>query len=417
MTTRQLVAGILLLGLWHTAPLAADDEDACDPDAAMPELPEGFCAQLVAEGMGPIGHMDVTDDGDLYVAIQNTLDEPGAIAGLRDTDGDGRFDEQVRFGERGGIGLAVAGDRLFVAEPVRVLSSQLHDRRLGPGDSPQVIAHGFPETDAARALVVHEDSVFVSVATDADACNGEGDDPPAGAGRCPERQRAAGIWRFERETAGQSQDDAEQYATGLRNATAMGWNPREGQLYALGSAPGPFTADADAPRPTDTRLPRVADELVRIGPASDFGWPYCYFDIDQNRRVDALEPDHQGGSPSGCELFNPPEVVFPGAQSPTDMLFYGGHQFPERYRQTAFAAFAGSADSPPRVTALALDEDGRFTGERQVFAEGFPPGPAARGRAMLSLAQGPKGSLYLGDSRSERIWRIQFVGDAEDTED
>ena len=416
MNIRHIIAAILVAALWYVPqPATADPEATCPQEAGMPNLPEGFCARLVAADLGPMGHMDVTDDGDLYVAIQNTPDEPGGIAGLRDTDGDGWLDEQVRFGERGGIGLAIQGDRLFLAEPGRVLSSPLHDGRLGPGDSPRVIAHGFPDTDAPRSLVVHDDRVFVSVATTLETCPPD-EQATATAAPCRERDRAAGIWRFQRDEAGQSQEDAQHYAAGLRDATAMSWNPRDERLYALGQAPGPLTSRADDQTPMADRLPQVADELLRIGTASDFGWPYCYYDAAQHRRLETPDYDRGDEPGSGCSLFRAPEMAFPGAQTPTDLLFYSGHQFPEPYRQSAFAAFAGDTDTPPTVTALSLDDDGRPTGERSSFIQGLPAGPAPRGRAIISLAQGPDGSLYLGDSRTGSIWRISYIGDPDDQE-
>lgn len=416
MTIRHIIATILVAALWYAPqPATADPEDTCEQEAGMPNLPEGFCARLVAADLGPTGHMDVTDDGDLYVAIQNTPDEPGGIAGLRDTDDDGWLDEQVRFGERGGIGLAIQGDRLFLAEPGRVLSSPLHDGRLGPGDSPRVIAHGFPDTDAPRSLVVHDDRVFVSVATTLETCPPD-EQATATAAPCRERDRAAGIWLFQRDEAGQSQESAQHYAAGLRDATAMSWNPRDEQLYALGQAPGPLARRADDQAPMADRLPQVADELLRIGTASDFGWPYCYYDAAQHRRLETPDYDRGDEPGSGCRLFRAPEMAFPGAQTPTDLIFYSGHQFPEPYRQSAFAAFAGDTDTPPTVTALSLDDDGRPTGERSSFIQGLPAGPAPRGRAIISLAQGPDGSLYLGDSRTGSIWRISYIGDPDDQE-
>ncbi|QIT56682.1 hypothetical protein HC341_16665 [Aquisalimonas sp. 2447] len=414
MNIRHITAAILVAALWQVPQLAmAAPEEACKQETGMPVVPGGFCARLVAVDLGPMGHMDVTDDGDLYVAIQNTPDGPGGIAGLRDTDGDGWFDEQVRFGERGGVGLAIQGDRLFLAEPGRVLSSPLHEGRLGPRDSPRVIAHGFPDTDAPRSLVVHEDGVFVSVATARESCPPD-EQATATAAPCRERDRAAGIWFFQRDEAGQSQEDAEHYAAGLRDATGMSWNPREEQLYALGQAPGPLTRRVDDQAPMADRLPQVADELLRIGAASDFGWPYCYYDAARHRRLETPDYERDGKPGNGCKLFRAPEMTFPGARAPTDLLFYSGHQFPEHYRQSAFAAFAGDTDTPPVVTALSLDDEGRLTGERSVFVEGLPAGPAPRGRAIISLAQSPDGSLYLGDSRHGSIWRIDYVGEPDE---
>ena len=73
--------------------LRAADNPVCDANNAGIQLPAGFCALLVADGLGEARHMTVAANGDLYVALQN-----GGIAALRSTKGDGRFDVKEKFG-------------------------------------------------------------------------------------------------------------------------------------------------------------------------------------------------------------------------------------------------------------------------------------------------------------------------------
>src|SRR5438045_2142175 len=76
----------------------------CLPDNGGFTLPEGFCALVVAKGLGPVRHLAVAPNGDLFAAVAR---ESGGLVVLRDTDGDGKADVTQRTGEMGGHGLAL----------------------------------------------------------------------------------------------------------------------------------------------------------------------------------------------------------------------------------------------------------------------------------------------------------------------
>src|SRR5688500_4104410 len=86
----------------------------CDADNGGITLPEGFCAVVVADlvmnGRPALArHMAVLPTGEIFVAInspRNNQPQFGVI-GLRDTNGDGKADEQSRFSPGlGGSGIA-----------------------------------------------------------------------------------------------------------------------------------------------------------------------------------------------------------------------------------------------------------------------------------------------------------------------
>src|SRR5687768_15484365 len=86
----------------------------CDADNGGITLPQGFCALVVADSLGPARHIAVAPNGDLFIAIRNVRDTKGGIVALRDTNGDGRMDVRERFGDNGGSGIAIRGaDLLF----------------------------------------------------------------------------------------------------------------------------------------------------------------------------------------------------------------------------------------------------------------------------------------------------------------
>src|SRR5437764_686291 len=74
---------------------------ACDPNNGGITVPAGFCAFIAADNLGTARHLAVAANGDLYVALQN-----GGVMALRDTDGDGRFEMQEKFGSTSVTGIA-----------------------------------------------------------------------------------------------------------------------------------------------------------------------------------------------------------------------------------------------------------------------------------------------------------------------
>src|SRR5882672_2109975 len=68
----------------------------CDPDNGGIKLPAGFCALVVADGLGTARHMAAAPNGDLYVALMagggpgNPGNSPGGVVALRDANKDGK---------------------------------------------------------------------------------------------------------------------------------------------------------------------------------------------------------------------------------------------------------------------------------------------------------------------------------------
>ncbi|MFV8834511.1 sorbosone dehydrogenase family protein [Aquisalimonas sp.] len=384
---------------------AGDEPDRCgEQDDSELSLPDGFCAQEVASGLGPLGQMAVTGEGDVYAAVQDTEDRHGGIVGLRDTTDDGVLDEQVTFGERGATGLALQDDRLYVSERQRILSSPLHPTRLGPGDTPRVIAHDLADSARPRALVVREDVLYVGIAADTRYCEADEGDA-AGQDPCQERERAGGIWRFATRETGQSPNRETRFAAGIRDATAMHWNARDDYLYAVDTTPPANDADGAS-----------ANAVLRVQANSDFGWPYCIFSAALDRYLQTIAYGGDGMSEQGCTPFQQPLHPLSGGTGPTALLFYGGHQFPETYRRAAFLAFNGSggADAEARVDLVPLDEKGHPAGSQKRFAAGFADGDGSSPQRMLSLAQGPDGSLFISDGQNGTIWRVEYHGGNDD---
>jgi glucose/arabinose dehydrogenase len=104
---------------------AERDTDAARPQACAGDnggitLPSGFCATVFADNIGHARQMAVAPNGVVYVNTwsgayyRNDTPPPGGfLVALQDTNGDGRADVAVRFGETrdqgsaGGTGIAL----------------------------------------------------------------------------------------------------------------------------------------------------------------------------------------------------------------------------------------------------------------------------------------------------------------------
>jgi glucose/arabinose dehydrogenase len=117
---------------------------ACDADNGGLTLPPGFCAVVVARDVGKARHIAVRPNGDVYVAIDNdpTTNTTGGILALRDLDGDGRPDEQQRFGPTGGNGIAWGNGQLFFSPDDRVLRYDFAGDELVPSAEPVTVVAG-----------------------------------------------------------------------------------------------------------------------------------------------------------------------------------------------------------------------------------------------------------------------------------
>ena len=68
-----------------------------DADNGGINLPKGFGALVISEGVGKARHIAVSEKGDVYVRLSKLKDGKGTII-LKDTNGDGKADESIGFG-------------------------------------------------------------------------------------------------------------------------------------------------------------------------------------------------------------------------------------------------------------------------------------------------------------------------------
>jgi glucose/arabinose dehydrogenase len=398
----------------------------CDPGNGQITLPEGFCALVVADSVGPARHLDVAANGDVFVALRNTRSQEGevvlgGVVVLRDLNGDGRADEEYRWGENGGNEVLLGESFLFFATDDAVLRYPLPQGSPLPSAPPDTVVMGLPATLNHRAKSIAlgpGGALFVNVGSPSNACQEESRaEGSPGMDPCPQLEYRAGIWRFDANGLGQHQSDGVRFATGLRNTVALRTHP-SGSLYGVIHGRDQLSALWSEHFSHEESAEKPAEEFVRIEEGDDFGWPYCYYDPALNLKVLAPEYGGDGETVGRCESMKDPIIDFPAHWAPNDLEFYGGNAFPQEYHGGAFVAFHGSWNRAPMPQAgynlaFAPFRDGEATGDWSVFADGFAGGdrtPRGARHRPVGLAQGPDGSLYISDSQVGRIWRVVYTG-------
>ena len=437
------IAGLLLMSVQPSAAqdarnTAANAGNVCAGDNGGITLSPGFCATVFADNVGHARHMVVAPNGVVYVNTwsgryyANTENakapDGGFLLALQDTTGSGRADKIVRFGpgvesgNAGGTGIALYNGALFAETNDRIVRYALPPGAIAPTGAPEVVVSGLPLTgdhpmhpfkiDAQGAL-------YVDLGSATNACQRQNRIPNSpGIQPCTELETRAGIWRYDANRTGQQFSPAERFATGLRNGEGIAFDAA-GRIFATQHGRDQLRENWSALYTADQGANEPAEELVQLERGADFGWPYCYFDLSQQKLVLAPEYGGDGGKAIGlCAGKRAPVAAFPAHWAPNDLAIYDGQQFPAPYRGGAFIAFHGSwnrAPSPQGGYNVVFQPlaDGKATGNYVVFADGFAGASKEPGRAAhrpSGLAVGPDGALYVSDDQRGRIWRIVFRG-------
>ncbi len=390
------------------------------------ELPDGFTAIVVADSIGRGRHIAVRDNGDIYVQLQRENNGKG-VAALRDEDGDGHADRIEYFGSHTGTGMAIYNGYLYCSSDREVYRYPLPEGdQLVPDEAArELVVGGFPSQSSheAKAITFDESGhLYVNVGGPSNACMKEARTKGStGMDPCPQLEWQAGIWQFDANRLAQTQkNDGKKFATGLRNCVALQWNPVADNLYAVqhGRDQLNYLYPEMYDEEKSAKLP--AEEFVLLNEGDDFGWPYCYYDQLQDKKV--LAPEYGGDTKTQgrCADKAQPILAFPGHMAPNDLRFYTATSYPEKYHNGAFIAFHGSWNRSPLpqkgyFVAFVPMLDGMPGGDWEIFADNFDglevvESPRDAEHRPTGLGIGPDGAIYIVDSVVGKIWKIVYNG-------
>ena len=293
-------------------------------------------------------------DGDGVAETQEAflegLNQPFGMALLGDTFYVGNTDGVVAFPYAAGASRITApGRRLATFKPgghwTRSLLPSLDGRKLyvGVGSSSNIAENGM-EDEAGRALIYELD-------------------PVSGAGRT--------------------------FASGLRNAVGMAWEPQTGVLWTVVNERDGL-GDETPP-----------DYLTSVRNGGFYGWPYCYWGQTVDERVPqdpaavakAITPDYAlGGHTASLGLCWLPAGTLPG--------------FPDGMAIGQHGSWNRSTLSGYKLVFVPF-ADGRPSGPPRDILSGFlaPDESVSYGRPV-GVAIGPDGSLLMADDVGDVIWRV-----------
>jgi glucose/arabinose dehydrogenase len=395
----------------------------CEPGNGGLTLPNGFCALVVAEDVGPARHLVVSRGGDIYVALRNQEKAPGGVVALRDTNGDGRADVRERFGDSGGTGIQIYNNYLYVSRDDAVVRFPMKDGQLSAAGPAEVVVSGFPQQRVHPTKTLAFDNrggLYVNIGNASNACTDPDQTKTAGLNPCTHQEGGGGVWRFDANRAGQVHGkDGVRYSSGLRQANAMRWHPTVNALYVaqhgrngLNRWTEYFNEEQNAETP--------AEELQRIDQGANHGFPYCYYDRLQGKRILAPEYGGDGKKVGDCAKYPLPVAAYPAHWAPNDLLIYTGSQFGQKYQGGAFIAFHGSGSRTPLPqggynVVFVPFAGGKASGKYEVFADGFAgktplAQPTDADYRPEGVAMAPDGTLYISEGEEGKIWRVMYRG-------
>ena len=186
------------------------------------------------------------------------------------------------------------------------------------------------------------------------------------------------------------------FASGLRNPTALAWQPGTNTLW---------TSVNERDNLGDDLVP---DYFTSVKEGGFYGWPFSY--IGQN-----YDPLHVGKLPNLVKTAIIPDVLLGAHSAALGATFYTGTQFPQRYRNGAFVAMHGSwnrSKANGYKVGFVPFQNGK-PGPVEDFLTGFLVNDGSDGQITswgrpVGVTVARDGSLLVSDDGGNRIWKINY---------
>lgn len=384
-----------------TALLLSDDSFAAGAKGVGPGVPpftvrDGYQVTVAAENFGQARHVELGDDGTLYVTQPQTQD----VAALKDKDGDGVYETHTVFlsGIKDGEGLCFDGGWLYVTSAADGSVKRAKDTK---GDGKADVIETFLPPDSVpgggghpyRGIVFTKDYVFITVSDGGNMS----DDLPSPR-KC--------IYRFNRDGTATSNFGKMQFITGIRNTEKIRLRPGTEEIWGLDHGSDNFGAtygEKHGDQPITDLLP--GEELNKFVEGQFYGHPFIC-----NNRI--IRPEY-AKRPDILELARkttPPEWTFGAHMAPNGFTFLTKDMFPG-HKGDLIAAFHGSWDSTARVgysiiRVLFDQATGKPYGSLQLVScleAGTNGGVLAR---PVDCCEAADGTILFSCDKTNKIYRI-----------
>lgn len=197
-----------------------------------------------------------------------------------------------------------------------------------------------------------------------------------------EEERAM-VWEVDAQTGA-----SRQYATGLRNPTALAVRPGLGQLWAVVNERDELGANL------------VPDYLTSVREGSFYGWPYAYWGANPDKRVRPFKQDMVSKTVR-------PDYSLGSHTAPLGLAFSTAAMGP-RFADGAFVGMHGSWNRKVPVgykVVFVPFRGGRPAGQPIDVVTGFQADGKTFGRPV-GVTVDPRGALLVADDLSNTLWRV-----------
>jgi glucose/arabinose dehydrogenase len=377
------------------------------PEGMTPKAAEGLSVRAFAKDLKHPRWLHVLPNGDVLVA--EAAAEPGnswspraiaqnwvqrrsgsitenanRISLLRDTDADGVADQTsvLLQGLRQPFGMALVGDQLYVANTDSVMrfpyqSGQTKITEKGTKLLDLPVGHHW-----TRALLASKDGSKLYITVGSGSNIGEkGMDIEVGRATILELDIQSGKSRT--------------FASGLRNANGMAFEPSTGALWTVVNERDEIGDDTPP------------DYLTSVKDGGFYGWPYSYWGKTVDKRVQPQRPELVATAIT-------PDYALGAHTAALGLAYYDGNDLPDRFKGGMMIGQHGSWNRSV------------YSGYKVIFvpfADGRPRGPAidvltgflkpddsgkAYGRPV-GVAVDAGGALLVADDTGNTIWRVTGI--------
>jgi glucose/arabinose dehydrogenase len=382
------------------------------PAQGKPAAAPGFAVNAFARGLEHPRTVYMLPNGDVLVAETNAPPKPDDDKGLkgkvarmvmkkagagvasanritllRDADGDGVAETRSVFlqGLNSPFGIALVDDTLYVANTDAVVRFPYRTGETAIAAAPVKVVDlpaGSINHHWTKSLVASADGrhLYVGVGSNSNVGeNGIGNETDRAA--ILEIDPVAGTRRV--------------FASGLRNPTALAWQPDDARLWTVVNERDELGNDL------------VPDYLTSVSEDAFYGFPYSYYGQHVDQRMQPQDPARVATAIA-------PDYALGSHVAPLGLVFYTGDALAPRFHNGAFIGLHGSWNRKP------------LSGYKVVFvpfAQGKPSGPIetvldgflnARGEAQgrpVGVAQDRMGALLIADDVGNAVWRVRASKD------
>ena len=381
------------------------------PAQGKPAAASGFAVNAFATGLDHPRTVYVLPNGDVLVAETNAppkpedakgikgaamklvmkkagagVPSPNRITLLRDADGDGVAETRSVLLQNlnSPFGMVLVGDTLYVANTdavvrvpyrngdtsIQVAPVKVVDLPAGP------INHHWTKSLVASADGKH---LYVGVGSNSNVGeNGIGNEAERAA--ILEIDPVAGTRRV--------------FAGGVRNPTAMAWQPQDGRLWVVANERDELGNDL------------VPDYLTSVREGAFYGFPYSYYGQHVDTRMKPQDPALVAKAIA-------PDYALGSHVAPLGLAFYTGDALPPRFLNGAFIGLHGSWNRKPlsgyKVVYVPFN-DGKPSGPIETVLDGFINAKGEAQGRPVGVAQDTHGAVLVADDVGNTIWRLVAVG-------